>query len=303
LDFAVETDALTGGYGSTMVLHALSLRVPRASVYGFLGPNGAGKTTAMRMLLGLLEPVSGEVRLFGRPLRESLPGALRRVGTLIEQPSLYDHLTGRENLEILRRLKGATRADVERAIEAIGIGEYVGNPVSEYSRGMRQRLGVAIAILGSPELLLLDEPMNGLDAGGLETFRTLVETMRREYGTTVVVSSHQFDEVDQVATHIGIMSGAGDLLFQGTRAELAARVPQELVIQVDRWEEARRILTSSRHAVELRKDEFVIREATRQTAHEVNRLLVESGVGVHRLAIELATLEDLFVEVTGAAKR
>ncbi len=302
VEFAIETERLTGGYGLRMVLCNLSLRVPRASIFGFLGPNGAGKTTAIRMLLGLLRPVSGEIRLFGRPLRGALPGVLRRIGSLIELPSLYDHLTGRENLEILRRLKGLKSSDADRAIEALNIGDYVGNRVEEYSRGMRQRLGLAIAVLGNPELLLLDEAMNGLDAGGLETFRTLVQTLRQEYGTTVLVSSHQFDELDLVATHIGIMSDAGDLLFQGTREELAAFVPQELVIQVDRWDDARRVLAASGHSVDLRRDDFVIRGGSRETAWQLNRLLVENGIGVHRLAIELASLEALFVKVTGSGK-
>src|SRR3954451_9418841 len=148
LEFAIETDRLTGGYGATMVLHAVSLRAPRGCVYGFLGPNGAGKTTAIRMLLGLLRPVSGEIRLFGEALPRALPGVLRRVGSLIEQPSLYDHLTGRENLEIVRRLKGLEHRDADRAIDALGIADYAGDLVSEYSRGMRQRLGVAIAAVG-----------------------------------------------------------------------------------------------------------------------------------------------------------
>jgi ABC-2 type transport system ATP-binding protein len=300
LEFVVETEQLTGGYGNRMVLHRLSLRVPHASVFGFLGPNGAGKTTVIRLLLGLLQPVSGEIRLFGRPLRGALPGVLRRIGSLIEQPSLYDHLTGRENLEIARRLKGLDRRDAGRAIEVLGIGDYVGNPVWEYSRGMRQRLGVAIAVLGNPELLLLDEPMNGLDAGGLQTFRTLVQTLHQEYDATILVSSHQLEELDLVATHIGIMNHTGDLLFQGTRQELSLRVPQELVIQVDRRDDALRLLASSGHTVDSRREHFVIHGATQDTAREVNRLLVENGVGVHRLAIELATLEALFVKVTGA---
>jgi ABC-2 type transport system ATP-binding protein len=151
LEFVIETDGMTGGYGATMVLHALSLRVPQACIYGFLGPNGAGKTTAIRMLLGLLRPVSGEIRLFGQSFPAALPGVLRRVGSLIEQPSLYEHLTGRENLEIARRLKGLEKRDAERAIDALDIADYAGHAVREYSRGMRQRLGVAIAVLGNPE--------------------------------------------------------------------------------------------------------------------------------------------------------
>src|SRR5580658_960393 len=226
MDFVIETDRLIGGYGKSVVLREVSLRVPRASIYGFLGPNGAGKTTAMRMVLGLLQPVSGEIRLFGEPLRTALPGVLRRVGSLIEQPSLYDHLTGKENLEIARRLKFLKRSDADRAIEALGVGEYIGKKVGEYSRGMRQRLGVAIAMLGNPELLLLDEPMNGLDANGLGTLRLALRRLREEYGTTILLSSHQFEEVEQVATHIGIMNNVGDLLFQGPRARLSERVPQ-----------------------------------------------------------------------------
>jgi ABC-2 type transport system ATP-binding protein len=300
VEFVIETEGLTGGYGIKMVLHNLSLRVPRGSIFGFLGPNGAGKTTVIRMLLGLLQPVSGEIRLFDRPLRGALPNVLRRIGSLIEQPSLYEHLTGRENLEIARRLKGLERRDADRAIDALGVGEYVGNRVCEYSRGMRQRLGIAIAVLGNPELLLLDEPMNGLDAGGLQTFRTLLQTLHQEYGATILVSSHQLEALDLVATHIGIMNDVGDLLFQGTRRELSVRVPQELVIQVDRHDDALRVLTSSGHTVDSRREHFVIHGATNETAREVNRLLVENGVGVHHLAIELATLEALFVKVTGS---
>jgi len=301
-EFAIETDRLTGGYGIKMVVQALGLRVPRGSVYGFLGPNGAGKTTAMRMLLGLLDPACGEVRLFGRPLRESLPGVLRRIGSLLEEPSLYEHLTGRENLEIVRRLKGLARRDAEQAIEAMEIGDYAGGAVREYSRGMRQRLGVAMAAMGKPELLLLDEPMNGLDAAGLGVFRALVRRLQDEYGTTVLVSSHQLEELDLVATHIGILNATGDLVFQGTRQELSERIPQQLVIEVDRREEAARVLAESGHTVDSQRERFLIRGATEEMAREVNRLLVKNGIGVHRLAIELATLESLFVKMTGALK-
>jgi ABC-2 type transport system ATP-binding protein len=302
LEFVIETDRLIGGYGKSLVLREVSLRVPRKSIYGFLGPNGAGKTTAMRMILGLLRPVSGEIRLFGEPLSGALPGILRRTGSLIEQPSLYDHLTGRENLEIQRRLKRLKRFDADRAIEALRIEEYIGKKVAEYSRGMRQRLGVAIAVLGNPELLLLDEPMNGLDANGLRTFRSVLQTLHQEYGTTVLLSSHQFEEIEQVATHIGIMNSVGDLLFQGPREELSERVPQELVIKVDRWQEASKILACGGFTVDFRREHLVIRGATSEMAREVNRLLVTNEIGVHHLALDSATLEALFVKVTTTVK-
>ena len=300
--FIIETDRLVGGYGKSVVLREVSLRVPRASIYGFLGPNGAGKTTAMRMLLGLLRPVSGEIRLFGEPLRGALPGILRRVGSLIEQPSLYDHLTGRENLEIARRLRGLKQVDADRAIEALGVGEYIGKLVREYSCGMRQRLGVAIALLGNPELLLLDEPMNGLDANGLETLRSVLRRLHQEYGTTILLSSHQFEEIEQVATHIGIMSSVGDLLFQGPRERLSERVPQDLVIKVDRREEALKILESGGFTVDSRREQLIIHGGTSEMARAVNRLLVTNGIGVHHLGLDSATLEALFVKVTTTVK-
>ena len=301
-DCVIETDRLIGGYGKTLVLREVSLRVQGGSIYGFLGPNGAGKTTAMRMVLGLLRPVSGEIRLFGEPLPRALPGVLRRVGSLIEQPSLYDHLTGAQNLEIARRLKFLRPGEVGRAIETLGLVDYAGKQVETYSRGMRQRLGVAMAILGNPELLLLDEPMNGLDAKGLAAFRAALQRLHREYGTTILLSSHQFEEIEQVATHIGILSGSGDLLFQGPREALSERVPQQLTIKVDRWEEALQVLEAGNFTVDTRRELLVIQGATSEMAREVNRLLVTHGIGVHHLALDSATLEALFLKVTTTVK-
>jgi lantibiotic transport system ATP-binding protein len=302
VDFVIETDRLIGGYGKSLVLREVSLKVPRASIYGFLGPNGAGKTTAIRMILDLLRPVSGEIRLFGEPLRRAVPRILRQVGSLVEQPSLYDHLTGNENFEIARRLKGLGRSDADRAIEALGVGEYVGKRVREYSRGMRQRLGVAIAVLGNPELLVLDEPMNGMDVHGLHTFRSMLQRLHQEYGTTILLSSHQFEEVEQVATHIGIMSATGDLLFQGRREELSGRVPQELMVKVDRWEDALKVLRLGGFIVDLRREHLVIQGATSEMARDANHLLVTNGIGVHHLALDSVTLEALFVKVTTTMK-
>lgn len=300
--YVIETDRLIGGYGKTVVLRGISLRVPRGSIFGFLGPNGAGKTTAMRMMLGLLRPVSGEIRLFGEPLKGALPAVLRRVGSLIEQPSLYDHLTGEENLEVARRLKFLKQHDVRLAVEVSGVAGYAEKVTGTYSRGMRQRLGVAIAMLGGPELLLLDEPMNGQDVNGRRTFRSLLKKLQQEYGTTILLSSHQFEEVEQVATHVGIMSNVGDLLFQGPREQLTERVPQELVIGVDRPDDAFQLLVSAGFAVDRKQDCLAIVGATSEMAREVNRLLVTNGFGVDRLVLDSVTLEALFVKVTTTVK-
>jgi lantibiotic transport system ATP-binding protein len=302
MEYIVETERLTGGYGKSMVLREVSLKVPKGCIYGFLGPNGAGKSTAMRMLLGLLRPASGEIRLIGEPLRSSVPGIFRRVGSLIEQPSLYDHLTGKENIEITRILRGLKPSDANRAIEAMGVSDYLEKRVKRYSRGMRQRLGLALAVLGNPELLLLDEPMNGMDASGLRTFRSMVQMLNRDHGTTIFLSSHQFEEVEQMATHIGIMSAAGDLLFQGTRDELSGRVPQELVIRVDRQEEGMKLLAGHGFRVQSIREQLVIQGATNSMAREVNRLLVTNEICVQHLELKSATLEALFLKITATVK-
>jgi ABC-2 type transport system ATP-binding protein len=252
----------------------------------------------MRMVLGLLRPTSGEIRLFGEPLKGSLPGVLSRVGSLIEQPSLYDHLTGGENLEIARRLKFLRRGDADRAIEAMGITGFLDKRVKNYSRGMRQRLGVAIAMMGNPELLLLDEPANGMDVQGLRAFRSVLQNLNREFGTTIFLSSHQFEEVEQVATHIGIMSSMGDLLFQGSMEQLAERVPQSLVIKVDQWDRACALLAERGFTPDTGKEHLVIYGATTEMASEVNQILVENSIAVHHLALDSVTLEALFVKVT-----
>jgi len=170
----------------------------------------------MRLILGLLRLFSGTIRLFGELIETALPRSFRRIGSLIEQPSLYSHLTGAENLEIARRLKGLPQSSCDLCIEALGLNSYISRKTAEYSRGMRQRVGVAIATLGNPDLLILDEPTNGMDASGLKAFRELLRKLNRENGTTILLSSHQFSEVEQIATHVGILSSTGDLLFQGT---------------------------------------------------------------------------------------
>jgi len=298
VEFAVETEGLVGGYGRNLVLRQVFLRVPRGSIYGFLGPNGAGKTTAMRILLGLIRPFSGQVRLFGESIPRALPGILARVGSLIEQPSLYDHLTGLENLRIITKLKKLRRSDIEQAIEAAGIRSYVGEKTGLYSRGMRQRLGIAIAILGRPDLLLLDEPMNGLDLNGLQAFRTLLKSLNKDCGTTILLSSHQFEEVEQVATHIGILSEMGDLLFQGTRQELFARVPLRLIIKAEPRVEALRVLEAANFTVDSTQEYLTVQTATQKMAREVTRLLVTAGIEVDHLEMERSTLQVLFTKIT-----
>jgi ABC-type multidrug transport system ATPase subunit len=168
---AISTSGLTRCFGDLVAVDSVDLRVPRASVYGFLGPNGAGKTTTIRMLLGLIRPHAGEVRLFGQSLRDGRIGLMRRVGALVESPSLYPHLTGRENLEVTRRLIGGSQEQIDRALSIVHLEEAADRCVKGYSTGMQQRLALALALLGEPELLILDEPTNGLDPAGIREMR------------------------------------------------------------------------------------------------------------------------------------
>jgi len=218
-EYLIETRGLSRRFGAQVAVDDLNLLVPAAGVYGFLGPNGAGKTTAIRMLLGLIRPDAGEVCLFGQPLRSNHRALMSRVGALVEAPSLYPHLTGRENLEVTRRLLGSPPKLIDVALDTIRLMRDADRRVREYSLGMRQRLGLALALLNKPQLLILDEPTNGLDPAGIHEMRDLIRRLPDEFGVTVFLSSHLLSEVEQIASHIGIIHES-KLLFQGTLAEL-----------------------------------------------------------------------------------
>ncbi|MBX9883047.1 MAG: ATP-binding cassette domain-containing protein [Sphingomonas sp.] len=219
--FAIETDSLTKRFGARIGVFDLALRVPTGSIYGFLGPNGAGKTTTMRLLLGLLRPDAGDVRLLGRSLARERRGALSGVGAFVESPSLYDHLSGETNLDMTRRLLGLPKREVARVLEIVGLRAAASRRVGGYSLGMKQRLALARALLGTPQLLLLDEPTNGLDPDGIIAMRDLVQSLPDRVGATVFVSSHLLAEVERVATVVGLMRG-GRLVLQAEIGALQA---------------------------------------------------------------------------------
>jgi lantibiotic transport system ATP-binding protein len=217
--YAIETEDVTRRFGARTVLHQISLRVPQSGIYGFVGLNGAGKTTMIRLLLGLIKPDAGTIRVFGQSFSQDL---LRRVGSLVEVPSLYSHLTGRENLEVTRRQIAAPRSRIDHALAVVRLSADADRLVRQYSLGMKQRLGLALALLNSPDLLILDEPTNGLDPAGIPEIRDLLRRMPRERGTTIFLSSHLLSEVEQIAESIGIVH-EGKLLFQGSLAQLRER--------------------------------------------------------------------------------
>lgn len=294
----IETEQLVCRFGRQLAVDRIDLSVPAASVYGFLGPNGAGKTTTIRALLGLLRPQSGSVRLFGCPLDRRDPRLLARVGALVETPSLYPHLTGRENLEVTRRLLAAPRAGIERALSIVKLAGDADRRVREYSLGMRQRLGLALALMHQPEAIILDEPTNGLDPAGIHEIRALLRALPRDHGITVFLSSHLLSEVEQIADQIGIID-RGRLLFQGPLDQLKTRHEHLVELRVDRPDDAQRELVAAGWNVAGQSDQLlIVRVDDINDAARLNHRLVMSGFAVSHLRIVESTLESIFLALT-----
>jgi lantibiotic transport system ATP-binding protein len=296
-EYLIETRGLSRRFGAQVAVDDLNLLVPAAGVYGFLGPNGAGKTTAIRMLLGLIRPDAGEVCLFGQPLRSNHRALMSRVGALVEAPSLYPHLTGRENLEVTRRLLGSPSKLIDVALETIRLTRDADRRVREYSLGMRQRLGLALALLNNPQLLILDEPTNGLDPAGIHEMRDLIRRLPDEFGVTVFLSSHLLSEVEQIASHIGIIHES-KLLFQGTLAELQQRQQTELTIGVTKPDAAVDCLVNAGWSVQRRDGLLTVSAKAAEDAVSINRLLVDHRLDVFHLALSQRSLEDIFLTLT-----
>ncbi len=296
-EFMIETRGLTRFFGGLKAVDEVCLQVPRGSIYGFLGPNGAGKTTTIRMLLGLAHPHGGGVCLFGLPFAGHRRQILRRTGTLVESPSLYPHLSGWENLEILRRLTGAKRSQIQRVLAITHLEDAARRPVKEYSLGMRQRLGLAMALFGEPQLLILDEPTNGLDPAGIHEMRELICSLPG-VGITVFLSSHMLSEVEHMATHIGIID-CGKLIFQGTADELRVHYLENAILVTERLEDARQFLLSQGwQAVHLDNQHLAIAVNGLCDVAMINAQLVNAGYQVYHLALSHPTLEDIFLTLT-----
>lgn len=310
-DLAIETHGLTKRFGTRLAVNDVELRVPRGSVFGFLGPNGSGKTTTIRMLLGLASATSGEVSLLGRSMPSMLGTVLPLVGALVEGPGFYPYLSGVANLRRLdsanRSAPGATRTiRVERALARVGLAHAADKKVRAYSLGMKQRLGIANALLTPRQLLVLDEPTNGLDPQGTREVRNLVRSLAAE-GTTVFVSSHLLAEIEQMCSHVAIMS-AGRLVAQGTLDELRGVGEPTIVLETPDIESALPILALCGIHPDGRKlpasgagISRLVAAITKPgvEADVVVAALVNGGVRVHGFTLQHATLEDRFVQLTG----
>ncbi|MBA2808256.1 ABC transporter ATP-binding protein [Streptomyces acidicola] len=300
---AIHTEGLTKTFrGGQVAVDHLELTVPSGSVFGFLGPNGSGKTTTIRMLMGLIEPTSGTARLLGRPMPGAARTVLPQVGALIEGPALYGFLTGRDNL--LRYDAADPTADprtrrtrVAAALDRVGLAAAAGKKAKAYSLGMKQRLGLASALLQPRRLLVLDEPTNGLDPQGMREIRSLVRELASD-GTTVFLSSHLLDEIEQVCTHAAVMA-QGRLITQGAVADLAAGARGRLVVTTPDAGDAARVLKEQGVGDVVVTEERVTAEPPDRDLAEVNAALVTAGVRVRGFVVERASLEDAFVALTG----
>lgn len=297
----IETHDLCKQYGNALRVAHLDLDVPEGSVYGFLGPNGAGKSTTLKMILGLVRPTAGDIRVLGKKMDGgSRLAVLRQVGSLIESPSYYGHLTGEENLRIVQTLRGVPEKNIREVLQIVRLDGQRGKRVAHYSLGMKQRLGLAAALLGYPKLLILDEPTNGLDPAGIQEMRELICSLPERFGMTVVVSSHLLSEIDQMADHVAIIR-EGELVFQDTLEALHGRSRHHLALRTTNNILARDVLREK--SVPCQEDEgyLILPILSDELAAQLTRLLAQRHLGVIRLEERQKSLEDIFLELTGKA--
>jgi ABC-2 type transport system ATP-binding protein len=299
-NYIVATDRLSKRYGKRNVVEDLDLRVPEGCVYGFLGPNGSGKSTTMKMLLSLIQPTSGEVQVMGRLMtRATRRELLGKIGSLIESPPGYGHLTGRENMRLVQRMLGLDDGQVDYAVRTVRLQDHLDKKVGNYSMGMKQRLGIAMALAREPRLLILDEPTNGLDPAGIEEIRDLLRRLAED-GVTVMVSSHLLGEIDKTANVLGILSN-GRMIFQGTRDELFAASTPDVLIDCSDPGHANSLLARDARELDSNLDGDSVRLSgldEQETARAV-ATLVGAGIGIYGVRRDEQSLEDVFMDLTG----
>lgn len=299
-EYAIDTHQLTRRFGQRETVKQINLKVPKREVYGFLGPNGAGKTTTIRMLLGLIRSSSGEIRILGKDLKKNRMDILKDVGSLVESPSYYAHLSGYNNLKIMALIHGIQESRIQEVLEWVRLNHAAHQSVRSYSLGMKQRLGIAMALITNPKLLILDEPTNGLDPSGIQEIRELITRLPRDFDITVLLSSHLLSEIEQVATWVGIIN-QGEMIFQGPLQELTDRSKPYVWIEMDRPVEAAAALNDHGWDAEPEITTGQIRTSiiTRPQSAEMIRFLVNRQYDVYRVTEKKKTLEEIFLELTG----
>ncbi|MDN5285054.1 MAG: yxlF 5 [Mucilaginibacter sp.] len=294
----IRTEGLSFNFGNQQVVKSLALQVPEGSIYGFLGPNGAGKTTTIKLLLNLLKTQHGSIHIFEQELKKNRISILSQIGALIEQPAIYQHLTGRENLLNRALLLQVSAKRVDEMLNLVQLTYAANKKAGQYSLGMKQRLGIALALLTDPKLLILDEPTNGLDPNGIIEVRELLLKLVRQHQKTVFISSHLLAEVERMATHVGIIDH-GELLFQGSIKDLEA-ISQPLVrIETDNTVDAANLLTRKNHIVADVTDEYIyVPYISKDQMGSINMLLTQNGYVIFSITKQQKDLEKLFLSIT-----
>ena len=295
----IETHSLNFSFGSLKVLNELSIKVPEGSIYGFLGPNGAGKTTTIRALLGLYKTNGDHIRLFGKSINHDKISILKRIGALVESPTVYEHLSGYDNIEITRKLRNLPKNRTNEALKIVNLLQDSKRPVKHYSLGMKQRLGLALALLSEPDLLILDEPTNGLDPHGIIEIRELLLSLQKEKGTTVFISSHILSEIEKLASHVGIIN-KGALLFQGTLQELREIGVSTVSIETTEYDKGLNLLIENNfHSARLNKENIIETDVeNKEEVNNITKLLVKNGIPVFGISNSKKDLEQLFLDIT-----
>lgn len=297
----IQTHDLCKQYGNALRVSHLNLNVPEGSIYGFLGPNGAGKSTTLKMILGLVRPTAGSIRVLEKDMDSgNRLSVLRQVGSLIESPSYYGHLTGEENLRIVQTLRGIPEKNIQEVLQIVRLDGQREKKVAHYSLGMKQRLGLAAALLGYPKLLILDEPTNGLDPAGIQEMRELICDLPGRFGMTVVVSSHLLSEIDQMANHVAIIR-EGELVFQDSLEALHGRSRHHLALRTTNNTVARSLLAEQSVPCEEENGYLILPILSDEVAAKLTAFLAGNRLGIVRLEERQKSLEDIFLDLTGKA--
>lgn len=297
MEYIVQTENLSKSFGKEQAVSNINLKIRKGEIYGFLGPNGAGKTTTIRMLLGLMKPSSGTIKIFQKDLTKERINILAKVGSLVENPSYYPHLTAYENLEALRKILGVPKSRIDEVLKIVRLKDAADKKVKGFSLGMKQRLGIAASLLHNPELLILDEPTNGLDPSGIIEIRNLIKRLPEEYGMTIIISSHLLSEIDQMATQVGIVT-KGKMIFQDSIEAMRRFAQPKVVIKVSDSEKGWRSLVANGIKAEHKDDLILFDECSDEKVAHIVQILVQEGISVYRVEEEKRSLEEIFLQMT-----
>lgn len=301
MEYIVETKQLYKAFKREKAVNGVNLRIKKGEIYGFLGPNGAGKTTTIRMLLGLMKPTSGSISIFGKDLHKEKLNILRNVGSLVENPSYYPHLTAYENLEVIRKIVNVPKSRILEVLEIVRLSEAKHKKVKGFSLGMKQRLGIAAALLHNPQLLILDEPTNGLDPSGIIEMRELIKSLPGIYGMTVIISSHLLSEIDQMATSVGVVS-KGRLIYQDSIEQMRQISKAQVMIECSDMDKAAHSLSALQIPVSLRENKLQLFELNNEQIAKIVSTLVYQGHHIYRVEEEKRSLENIFLQMTEKGK-